>query len=219
MEYANVFATLNAINVNEHTEKKNGLTYLSWAWAWGVLKSNFPNSTFKVYEDVNGLNYFTDGRTCYVKCSVTVEGCEMIETLPVMDYKNASIPVDRVTSFDVNKAIKRCITKAISLHGLGLYIYAGEDLPEEESTAAQKPQPKVTVKKKAEPAKVTPANVEARINKVEEMSLYEKLIKMEAEGIKTKSGLSGLEKFKQTYNCTAEMISKFNEDVENYRRA
>lgn len=129
-----VFETLNNINVNGHTESKNGLTYLSWAWAWAEVKKAYPDATYKIYEDFNGKFYHTDGRTCWVKTGVTIEGIEHIEYLPVMDFKNKSIPVESVTSFDVNKAIQRSLTKAVARHGLGLYIYAGEDLPEEEAT-------------------------------------------------------------------------------------
>lgn len=131
-----VFETLNSINVNGHTEKKNGLTYLSWAWAWAEVKKAYPNATYTVYEN-DGWNYFSDGHTCWVKTGVTIEGLEHIEYLPVMDFRNSSIPADKVTSFDVNKAIQRSLTKACARHGLGLYIYAGEDLPEEEKSAQQ----------------------------------------------------------------------------------
>jgi hypothetical protein len=133
-----VFESLNGVNVNEHTEKKNGLTYLSWAWAWGELLKRFPDSTYTIYENRDGWNYHTDGKTCWVKTGVTVEGKEYIEMLPVMDFKNRSIPAEAVTSFDVNKAIQRSLTKAVARHGLGLYIYAGEDLPEGEEI---KPDP------------------------------------------------------------------------------
>ena len=126
----NYFATLNAINVNDKTEEKGGLTYLSWAWAWGEVKKLFPDATYTVYENEKGWNYFTDGRTCWVKTGVAINGIEHIEYLPVMDFRNASISADKVTSFDVNKTIQRSVTKAIARHGLGLYIYAGEDLPE-----------------------------------------------------------------------------------------
>ena len=131
-EKKSVFEVLNSINVNEHTEKKNGLTYLSWAWAWAEVKKHYPDAFYTIYENKDGLNYHTDGRTCWVKTGVTIEGLEHIEYLPVMDYKNQSIGADRVTSFDVNKAIQRSLTKAVARHGLGLYIYAGEDLPETE---------------------------------------------------------------------------------------
>ena len=133
-----VFEVLNAINVNEHTEKKGNLTYLSWAWAWAEVKKNYPEASYTIYENANGLNYHTDGRTCWVKTGVTIEGQEHIEYLPVMDYNNRSITVDKVTSFDVNKAIQRSLTKAVARHGLGLYIYAGEDLPEDQSKADDK---------------------------------------------------------------------------------
>lgn len=128
----NYFAELNRINVNDKTEKKNGLTYLSWAWAWGEVKKAHPDATYTIYENAEGWNYHTDGKTCWVKTGVTINGIEHIEYLPVMDFRNASIGCDKVTSFDVNKAIQRSLTKAAARHGLGLYIYAGEDLPEEE---------------------------------------------------------------------------------------
>lgn len=134
----NYFQTLNDINVNGKTEKKNGLTYLSWAWAWGEVKKLYPDATYTIYENANGLFYHTDGRTCWVKTGVTINGIEHIEYLPVMDFRNASISVDKVTSFDVNKAIQRSLTKAVARHGLGLYIYAGEDLPEAEKPEAPK---------------------------------------------------------------------------------
>ena len=124
-----VFEVLNAINCSELIEKKNGLSYLSWAWAWQKVKENYPDATYTIYENSNGLFYHTDGKTAWVKTGVTINGMEHIEYLPVMDYKNASIPVEKLTSFDVNKAIQRSLTKACARHGLGLYIYAGEDLP------------------------------------------------------------------------------------------
>ena len=130
---ASVFETLNAVNVNGHTEKKNNLTYLSWVWAWSEVKKAYPDATYKVYETPEGCIYWTDGRTCWVKTGVTINGLENIEYLPIMDFRNNSIPVDKVTSMDVNKAIQRSLTKCCARHGLGLYIYAGEDLPEGEA--------------------------------------------------------------------------------------
>lgn len=134
-EFCNPFEMLQSINCNGHTEKKGGLTYLSWAWAWQMVKKNFPDAFYTVYENKDGLNYHTDGRTCWVKTGVTVNGLEHIEYLPVMDYKNNSIPLAKVTSTDVNKSIQRSLTKACARHGLGLYIYAGEDLPAGEAEA------------------------------------------------------------------------------------
>lgn len=149
---ADVFNTLNAINVNDHTEKKNDLTYLSWAWAWGEVKKRFPDAFYTIYENADGWFYHTDGATCWVKTGVTINGLELIEYLPVMDFKNKSIPVGNVTSFDVNKAIQRSLTKAIARHGLGLYIYAGEDLPEDD------PDAKPKAKKSAEPTTEEPTD-------------------------------------------------------------
>lgn len=127
-----VFETLNTINVSGKTEKKNGLTYLSWAYAWGELCKVYPTATYKVHErdtQWGPCNYFTDGRTAWVKVSVTIGDLTHTEMLPIMDYHNKSIPLDKVTSCDANKAIQRCITKAVARFGLGLYVYAGEDLP------------------------------------------------------------------------------------------
>ena len=130
-----VFETLSAINVNEHKEKKGKMTFLSWAWAWNEVKKLYPEMTTTVYENTEGLNYHHDGKTAWVKTGVTIEGQEYIEYLPIMDFHNSSIPIERLSSTDVNKGIQRGLTKAIARHGLGFYIYAGEDLPEAEVAA------------------------------------------------------------------------------------
>ena len=124
-----VFSTLYSIDVSEHIEKKNGLSYLSWAWAWAEVKKAYPDATYTIYENAQGWNYHSDGKTAWVKTGVTIDGLEHIEYLPVMDYRNKSIPVDNITSFAVNTAIQRSLTKAAARHGLGLFIYAGEDVP------------------------------------------------------------------------------------------
>ena len=135
MDNLSVFAQLSTIDCKGHIESKpttggKTLSYLSWAWAWQILKEKFPTATYTIYENKDGLNYHTDGNTCWVKTGVTVEGIEHIEYLPVMDFRNASIPLSKVTSYDVNKSIQRSLTKAVARHGLGLYIYAGEDIPD-----------------------------------------------------------------------------------------
>lgn len=148
----NVFEVLAAINCNEHTEKKNGLTYLSWAWAWTECKKRFPLAYYTIYENEQGRPYFDDGRTAWVKTGVTIEGLEHIEYLPILDQSaHKSLQVSAITSWDMNKAIQRSLTKALARHGLGLYIYAGEDLPdtEDEKPAEVK---KTASRKKAEPA-------------------------------------------------------------------
>ena len=139
-----VFEILNGINVNDKTEKKGNLTYLSWAFAWGEIKKAYPDATYTIYEretQYGPVNYFTDGSTCWVKTGMTINGLEHIEMLPVMDFSNRSVPLAKVTSTDVNKAIQRSLTKAAARHGLGLYIYAGEDLPEEEAAAKKNDKP------------------------------------------------------------------------------
>jgi len=149
----NYFEVLNNINVQDKVEKKNGLSYLSWAWAWGEIKKKYPNATYVIYEretTVGPVNYFTDGKTCWVKTGVIVNDIEHIEELPVMDYKNKSILLENITSFDVNKAIQRSLTKALARHGLGLYIYAGEDLPEEEQKELDEENNKPVTKEQME---------------------------------------------------------------------
>ena len=116
-------------NVNEHVEKKNGLSYLSWAWAWAEALKADPKATFNVqmfgdkcYMEING--------TAMVWVTVTMFDKPMTCQLPVMDFRNKAIP--NPDAFAVNTAIMRCMTKALSLHGLGLYIYSGEDTPEQD---------------------------------------------------------------------------------------
>ena len=166
MSENNYFTALANINVNDKTEKKNNLTYLSWAWAWGEIKKQHPDATYTIYENKDGWNYHTDGRTCWVKTGMMVQGIEHIEYLPVMDHRNASISADKVTSFDVNKAIQRSLTKAAARHGLGLYIYAGEDLPDD---GEEKPVP---ASKLSETQKTTPAKVEVQEHP---MTTYERI--------------------------------------------
>lgn len=126
----NYFEELYNIDVGSKIEKKNNLSYLSWSYAWAEVKKKHPDSTYTIYENAEGWNYHTDGRTCWVKTGVTVNGIEHVETLAVMNNRNASIPLEAVTSYDINKSIQRCLTKGCARHGLGLYVYAGEDLPE-----------------------------------------------------------------------------------------
>ena len=147
---SSVFETLNSINVNGHTELKGRLTYLSWAWAWAEVKKAYPDARYTIYENADGLFYHTDGKTCWVKTGVEINGLEHIEYLPVMNNTNHSIPLESVTSTDVNKAIQRSLTKACARHGLGLYIYAGEDLPEAEMPEDMKPRANAPTKPEME---------------------------------------------------------------------
>lgn len=166
----NYFEKLNNINVNDKTEERSGLTFLAWAYAWGELKKLYPLSFYTIYENEKGWFYHSDGKTCWVKTGVTlvddVMSIEHIEYLPVMDYRNKSINADNVTSFDVNKAIQRSLTKAVARHGLGLYIYAGEDLPEAEKAQEMPParQIKHPAKPEAKVTVITPEEIKTRNN-------------------------------------------------------
>ena len=123
-----LIAKLLAKNVNDHVEKKNGLSYLSWAWAWAEALKADANATYRV-EMFDGKCFMDINGTAMVFVTVTMFGKPMTCQLPVMDYRNKAIP--KPDAFAVNTAIMRCMTKALALHGLGMYLYSGEDLPEE----------------------------------------------------------------------------------------
>jgi hypothetical protein len=127
------FAELAKINVNTHTEKKGNLTYLSWAWAVDQILRLDDGATWE-YRWVGDKPYAQIGETCMVFCTVKAFGKERTAQLPVMDHRNKAI--QNPTAMDVNTAMQRCLAKAIALHGIGLYIYAGEDLPEGDGNAA-----------------------------------------------------------------------------------
>ena len=183
------FAVLNKIDCNEHTEKKNGLTYLSWAWAWQIIKSNFPDAFYTIYENEHGIPYFTDGKTCWVKTGVTIQGLEHIEYLPIMDIRNQAIPLERVTSTDMNKAIQRSLTKACARHGLGLYIYAGEDIPEGAEQPAPQTQPSqaVQARRKAASRPAQPAPAPSAYTPVD-AGLFNKMVENYVHGVAAKDG-------------------------------
>lgn len=144
------------INVNDKTEKKGTLTYLSWSWAWAEFKKVYPAATYEV-KKFNGLPYVKDEKVGYmVYTTVTAEELTYEMWLPVMDSRNKAIL--QPTMFEINKTIMRCLTKNLAMFGLGLYIYAGEDLPEEEQTAPkEEPRSPQKAKETLEP----PAKAEA----------------------------------------------------------
>ena len=127
-EKKSVWATLSAIDVKDKTKKKGDMTYLPWAWAWGALKEKYPEATFKKHIH-DGMAYIKDEKgNAFVEVTVTVEGISATELYPVTDYKNNAI--SNPDAFQVNTALQRALVKAIAYHGLGHYIYAGEDLPQ-----------------------------------------------------------------------------------------
>lgn len=167
-----VFKELFSVNVNDHTEKRENqgtvLTYLSWAWAWAETKKRYPDATYEIVKSESGLPYFGDPSIGYmVYTRVTIEGVTHEMWLPVMDGANRAlkgepytirtkfgkeINVKAVDMFDVNKTVMRCLTKNLAMFGLGLYLYAGEDLPETDESEEDKPK---TAKKAVELASVS----------------------------------------------------------------
>jgi hypothetical protein len=124
-----VFKKLSEVNVSDKIEKKGTQNYLSWANAWGLAKQQYPELKRVVYEDsMTGLNYFTDGKSGYVKVGIIIENIECIDYLPIMSFNNKSIKIEDITSMDVNKTIQRSTTKALAMQGLALGLYSGEDL-------------------------------------------------------------------------------------------
>lgn len=148
------------VNVNDHKEEKNGLSYLSWAWAWAEVIKADPLATFEV-KLFNGEPFMTVGDTAMVWVTVTIFGKAVTCWLPVMNSRNAPISIqgrkfqdkygkeqtEKVDAFNVNTSLMRCLTKAVAMHGLGLYIYAGEDLPEKEEKEEKEEVKKPEVKK------------------------------------------------------------------------
>ena len=117
-----VWQTLSSINVNDHTESKGNLTYLSWAWAWAVTKQHYPDACYTFHDN----EVHSDG-TMTVHCDVIIDELAHEMWLPVMDHRNNAVA--NPNAFQINTAKMRCLTKGLSMHGLGAYIYAGEDLP------------------------------------------------------------------------------------------
>ena len=136
----NHFARLNAINVSEHIEKKGGFAYLSWPFAVAQLRLADASAVWEVRR-FDGLPYLATDTGVFVEVAVTVQGVTLSQIHPVLDGRNR--PILAPTSFDINTSIQRCLVKAIALHGLGLYIYAGEDLPTEAANDGMAP-PKPT---------------------------------------------------------------------------
>jgi len=165
--YEQIWNTLSRIDCNKHTEKKGNLTYLSWAWAWGILMENFADASFKFADNES----HSDG-TMTVHCTVTIGDCERSMWLPVMNYKNSAIVSPNARDISDNKM--RCLTKTLALFGLAHYLYAGEDIPNT-SPSAQK----VEAKKKQTPAAKQPAKNIVVIIDGKEWSLEDRMMAIE----------------------------------------
>ncbi len=162
---ASIWKTLSNINVNEFTEEKGGLTYLSWSHAWRIMMENYPemqikwNGTTDEKGVIRDVTYY-EGGTAMVSCTVTIGEVQRECWLPVMDYRNKAIA--HPSSRDISDAKQRCLVKCFSLYGLANYIYSGDALPEEEEVVVEKPAPKKKAKKKAKKVE----EVEAKPNGV-----------------------------------------------------
>ena len=209
-----VFDSLNAINVNDKVEKKSNLTYLSWAWAWAEVKKVYPDASYDVITDpTTHKPYFYDENLGYmVMTTVSINGHSLDMWLPVMDGANQAMKshsyeystrygvktVDSATMFDINKTLMRCLTKNLAMFGLGLYIYAGEDLPEVKET-------KVVAPKKSAPTK-TLTNLEVGDDNWEKVRLYvEANVSNGAESI--------IAQLSRKYNVSKKAIAEINKIV------
>lgn len=199
----NYFTELYSLNVNENVEKKEGLSYLSWSWAVAEILKKYPDMTYEILRFENNLPYTYDEKTGYmVFTKVTIEGITREMWLPVMDSKNKAMldheytydvknwktgeivekAVAPATMFDINKTIMRCLTKNFAMFGLGLYIYAGEDLPEEEQNK------KITEEQIKQVKKLVAED------KIEDMLTYYKVKSMKIEDMLYKDALEVIER-------------------------
>lgn len=161
----NTFQKLAEMNVNDHVEKKGRFSYLSWPWAVKQLRLACPTASWEVIR-FNGLPYLRSELGYFVEVAVTVDGVTLSQVHPVLDNNNR--PIKSPDAFHINTSIQRCLVKAIALHGLGLYIYAGEDLPEEE-----KAPPKITEVKLTESSKSVPRDYFEKLDEDEQQFLRE----------------------------------------------
>lgn len=137
-ENKSVFETLSEIDISDKVKEKNKMKYLPWNVAWELVKNCYPTATRQTIKDANGCIYHTDGKTAWVETVVTIEDETIEQTLAVMDFKNASIPVDKLTSTDVEKSIQRCLTKNLAMFGLGLSLWSGEEFSDAAKAKKQK---------------------------------------------------------------------------------
>ena len=205
-----VVEDLNGLNINGHTEKKKvegkELTYLSWPWAWAEVKKRYPDAHYTIWKNENGLPYTEDPATGYmVYTSVTIEGVTHEMWLPVMNGANRAMKrapyeyttkygkksVEAATMMDINKTIMRCLVKNLAMFGLGLYIYAGEDLPETEQEEQKQAQQEQKQAQQVQSANVRPQNGpgKAVVTTVDRMPQAEpQAVKQAANGPETPGG-------------------------------
>ena len=196
--YASVWKTLSAIDCSEQAEKKNGLTYLSWAWAWGILMEHYPEATYQFLNE----EWDSEGRAT-VWCKVAIGELERLMWLPVMDYKNKAIVKPDTRA--VSDTRMRCLTKCLAMYGLGHYIYAGEDLPAQTETAEEAtPEPKKAAKPAPEPA----SNADDTLNIL--ITTFNKFAEDPDTGTKTVANLEDL--YRQNVGAITQLQESSPED-------
>lgn len=201
----NIYTDLASINVNDYVEKKNGLTYLSWAWAVDQLLRRDPAAHWHYESTLDGVPYVNIGDTAMVFCTVTAFGVTRTAQLPVMDHRNKPIP--NPDAFQVNTAMQRCLAKAIALHGIGLYIYAGEDLPlgdEDETNQASAVPAKQVAKTQAPTAPVLVGEPE-----IKTITNLAQKVGVELSAICNAYKIESIEKL--PLNKTAEVVAKLQD--------
>lgn len=188
MKEQNYFTNLNEINVNENTDKKGQFTYLSWAWAWAEVKKQYPNASYEIERFGEAkLPYIENELGYLVFTRVTINDITHEMWLPVMDFRNKAIQIGKATMMDINKAIMRCLVKNIGMHGLGLYLYAGEDLPEKPEAVKKQAEPKKAKENKEKPtideAKQLAKLLGDRVEKMLEFYKVEAITDMERQTV------------------------------------
>lgn len=208
MSEKSVFQTLSAIDVSDKLKKKNGMNYLPWSSAWAITKEHFPDAIYHVVKTENGCLYHTDGKTCWVETSVTIQGETQNETLAVMDHKNQAISADVIASTQFEKSIKRCLVKNCALFGLGLSLWNGEELSDaakvtrakkkEEDEAAELERKKAEVALNQENAKIVELCTSKKENGVDTNKMYA-IIEKYTGGKKNPNAIKSIEDSQACY--------------------
>lgn len=186
-----VYEVLSSIDMSKYHKTKGNITYLPWAAAWGAILQNYPDAVYEIIEDENGVNYHTDGKTAWVKTTLTIEGITRGEQLPVLDNRNGSIDAENVTSMAVNKSIKRCLTKNCALFGLDLNLWMGEELSDNAKAAHEKKTKETTAKLKTVKEEIIATISELIKNGVESAEICAKVV--EISGKKNPNAIQDIE--------------------------
>lgn len=207
MPEMSTFAVLSAVDVSDKLKKKNNMSYLPWSSAWEIVKNNFPDATYTVNKTPDGCIYHTDGKTCWVETSITINGETQTELLAVMNHRNASISADEVVSTEVNKAIKRCLVKNAALFGLGLSLWNGEELSDAAKESKKKKEKAEAVEAAAlaaENAKIVALCNEKIANGVDRANLYA-VVERYTGGKKNPNAIETIEESQACYEEISKM--------------